>query len=287
MRYQFIEDHRNEFRVTAMCRVLRVPRSGYYRWSNTPPCRRLLDNQRLLTRICAIHAATDQNYGALKTWRALRDSGESCGRHRVARLRRAHGIEAKRMRRFRAACAARNNAPAAPNLLDQDFQVSQPDRVWAGDITFVPTRRGWLYLATVLDLYSRRVIGWSMSDRINQQLVIDALMMAIQLRKPSPGLIYHSDQGIQYAGGAYRALLKAHDMIPSMSRKGNCYDNACAESFFSSLKNELIFHRDFHDRDEARLAIFNYIEVFYNRQRSHQTLDYRSPVQFEEMTGVA
>jgi putative transposase len=287
VKYQFIKDHRGEFRVIAMCRVLHVPRSGYYRWLTAPRSRREQDNHRLLTRIRAIHASTDQNYGALKTWRALRDSGESCGRHRVARLRQMQGIEAKRMRRFRAAYAARNNAPAAPNLLDQDFQVSQPDRAWAGDITFVPTRRGWLYLAVVLDLYSRRVIGWSMSDRINQQLVIDALMMAIRQRRPVPGLIHHSDQGIQYAGGAYRAILKAHDMLPSMSRKGNCYDNACVESFFSSLKNELIFHRDFYERDEARLAIFNYIEVFYNRQRSHQTLDYRSPVRYEEMNGVA
>ena len=287
MKYQFIKDHRSEFRVVSMCRVLCVTRSGYYSWLCAAPSRRHQDNQRLLTRIRAIHMATDQNYGALKTWHTLRASGEACGRHRVARLRKQHGIEAKRLRRFRAAYAARNNAPAAENLLEQDFQVTQPNRVWVGDITYIPTRRGWLYLAVVLDLYSRRVIGWSMSERINQQLAIDALMMAIQQRRPAPGLIHHSDRGIQYTSSTYRTILKAHDMVQSMSGKGNCYDNACVESFFSSLKNEETFHRDFHERDEARKAIFNYIELFYNRQRRHQTLGYRSPVQFEETAGVA
>jgi len=287
VKYQFIKDHRDEFRVVSMCRVLCVTRSGYYKWSCASPSRRQQDNQRLVTRIRAIHTATDQNYGALKTWHELRASGEACGRHRVARLRKQQGIEAKRMRRYRAAHAARNNAPAAENLLEQDFKVTQPDRVWAGDITYIPTRRGWLYLAVVLDLYSRRVIGWSMSERIDKQLAIDALMMAIQKRCPAPGLIHHSDRGIQYASSAYRTILKAHDMVQSMSGKGNCYDNACVESFFSNLKNEETFHRDFHERDEARAAIFKYIEVFYNRQRSHQTLGYRSPVRFEETAGVA
>jgi putative transposase len=287
VKYQFIKDHRDEFRVVSMCRVLCVTRSGYYKWLYASPSRRQQDNQRLLTRIRAIHTTTDQNYGALKTWHALRASGEACGRHRVARLRKQQGIEAKRMRRYRAAYAARNNAPAAKNLLEQDFKVTQQDRVWAGDITYIPTRRGWLYLAVVLDLYSRRVIGWSMSERIDKQLAIDALMMAIQKRRPAPGLIHHSDRGIQYASSAYRAILKAHDMVQSMSGKGNCYDNACVESFFSNLKNEETFHRDFRERDEARAAIFKYIEVFYNRQRSHQTLGYRSPEQFEETASVA
>lgn len=287
MKYQFIWDHRSEHRMTILCSALGVSRSGYYAWCSRPESCRSRENRRLLEKIEAIHVANREAYGADKTWEALRSEGETCGRHRVARLRQAQGIEAKRMRRFRAAYAARNTAPAAPNLLNQDFTVLHPDRVWAGDITFIPTRKGCLYLAVVLDLYSRKVVGWSMSERPNQTLVIDAIKMATQQRRPGPGLIHHSDQGAQYSGSAYRALLKAHDMIPSMSRKGNCYDNACVESFFSHLKNELIHHHSFRDRDEARSAIFDYIEMFYNRQRLHQTLNYRSPEQYERMACVA
>lgn len=287
MKYRFISDHRQQFRVRAMCRVLNVSPSGYYDWRVRGESERSRANRHLLARIRAIHAASRENYGAEKTWRALIALGEACGRHRVARLRREHGIEARRQRRFRAGYAARNNVPPAPNLLDQDFATTGPDRIWAGDTTFIPTRRGALYLAVVLDLYSRRVVGWSMSRQQNQQLVMDALGMAIESRLPGPGLIHHSDQGCQYTSSAYQALLKAHDMIPSMSRKGNCYDNAVVESFFSNLKNELVHDRLFSDRNEARAAIFEYIEVFYNRQRHHQTLDYQTPARFEEMMAVA
>lgn len=270
-----------------MCAVLGVSASGFYGWANRPVSRREQENRRLLNRIQSIHADSGENYGSIKTWKTLRHEGESCGRHRVARLRRINGIIAKRMRRFRAAYAARNSAPAAPNLLAQDFTAEAPNRIWVGDITFIPTRKGWLYLAVVLDLYSRRVIGWSMSHRINQPLTIDALTMAIRQRSPEPGLIYHSDQGIQYSGTMYQTILKTYDMIASMSRKGNCYDNAVAESFFSNLKNELVYHCDYHDRDEARAAIFKYIEVFYNRKRLHETLNYISPEQYELLTNAA
>ena len=275
------------FRVRVMCAVLCVSTSGFYGWASRSVSRREQENKRLLNHIRSIHADSAENYGAIKTWKALRHEGESCGRHRVARLRRINGIIAKRMRRFRAAYAARNSAPAAPNLLDQDFTADAPNRIWVSDITFIPTRKGWLYLAVVVDLHSRRVIGWSMSNRINQQLVIDALTMAIRQRNPEPGLIHHSDQGIQYSGTNYQTILKAHDMIASMSRKGNCYDNAVAESFFSNLKNELVHHCDYYDRDEARAAIFKYIEVFYNRKRLHETLDYISPAQYEALAKVA
>ena len=203
--------------------------------------------------------------------------------HRVERLRRLQGIEAKRMRLFRASRSGRNNEPSADNILDRAFTVNQPNRVWVGDITFIPTRKGVLFLATIIDLYSRKIVGWSMSDKQNRYLVKDALLMAIENRKPEPGLIHHTDQGIQYTSRDYQAILKAHDMIPSMSRKGNCHDNAVAESFFSHLKNELIYHRDYSDRNEARAAIFDYIEVFYNRQRHHQTLGYKTPVEYEMM----
>lgn len=287
MKYQFVKEHRQQFRVSRMCRVLRISRSGFYAWLRRPESARMCANRALLKHIIAVHVASQENYGAHKTWRALRAAGQPCGRHRVARLRREHGIEAKRMRRFRAAYAARNMAPAAPNRLEQDFTVVRADQVWVGDITFIPTRRGWLYLAVVIDLYSRRVVGWAMSERINQALVARALTMALHQRRPAPGLIHHTDQGAQYRATAYQRLLGAHHIMASMSRKGNCYDNACAESFFSTLKNELIHHRDFRDRDEARTAVFEFIELFYNRRRTHQALDYRSPVDFEELAGVA
>ena len=270
-----------------MCAVLGVSSSGFYGWIRRPVSRREQENRRLLSRIQSIHINSAENYGAIKTWKALRNEGELCGRHRVARLRRNNGIVAKRIRRFQASYAARNSAPAAPNLLAQDFTADAPNRIWVSDITFIPTRKGWLYLAVLVDLYSRRVIGWSMSNRINQYLTIDALNMAIRQRNPEPGLIHHSDQGMQYRGTKYQTILKTHNMIVSMSRKGNCYDNAVAESFFSNLKNELVYHCDYYDRDEARAAVFKYIEVFYNRKRLHQTLDYKSPTQYEALQNVA
>lgn len=282
MRYRFIEDHAAEHRVTAMCRALQVSRSGYYGWKERPESVRARENGCLLAHIRTIHAGAREAYGIVKTWRALTDRGIRCGRNRVARLRRIHGVEAKRRRRYRLAYAARNSEPMAPNLLDRRFAADAPDRVWVGDITFVPTREGWLYLAVLLDLYSRKVVGWAMSERQNRQLATDALVMAIERRKPGPGLIHHTDQGIVYASAVYREILKAHRMLPSMSRKGDCYDNAVAESFFSNLKNELVWGADFKTRAEARSAIFEWIEAFYNRERLHQTLDYVSPVRYEE-----
>ena len=285
MKYHFIEEHHLTFRVSAMCRVLDVSRSGFYGWRRRPMSARSEANEKLLKRIREIHARSSENYGAVKTWRALVSAGEICGCHRVARLRQAHGIEAKRLRRFRLNYAPRNEA-ATPNLLSRDFTAPSPNRVWVGDITFIPTREGWLHLAVLLDLYSRRVVGWAMSDCQNRALITDALTMAIEHRQPKPGLIHHTDQGPLYATTAYRAILNEHGMIPSMSRKGDCYDNAVAESFFSNLKNELTWHCRFQSRDEARAAIFSYIEVFYNRRRLHQTLDYVSPVRYEERQAV-
>src|SRR5438552_2954204 len=202
-------------------------------------------NVGLLLRIRQVHAESHENYGALKTWRALRAMGEACGRHRVARLRQRHGIEAKRLRRFRSAYAGRNSEALPANLLRREFSAPAPDRIWAGDITFIATREGWLYLAVLLDLYSRRIVGWAMSEKMNRALVIDALAMAIEHRRPTVGLIHHTDQGLLYATSAYRAIMANHGMIASMSRKGDCYDNAVVESFFSSLKNELTWHRTF------------------------------------------
>lgn len=282
MRYHFIREHQGQFRITTMCRALGVSRGGYYGWCDRAPSARAKANAELLSRIREVHARSRENYGSEKTWRALTEAGEVCGLNRVARLRQAHGIEAKRLRRFRSANAGRNSAPTPANLLARDFSAPAPDRIWVGDMTFIPTREGWLHLAVLLDLYSRRVIGWAMGERANRRLAIDALTMAIHHRQPRPGLIHYTDQGMLYATCAYRAMLAQHGMIASMSRKGDCYDNAVAESFFSNLKNELTWHCSFRHRDEARAAIFDYIEVFYNRQRSHETLDYVSPMRYEE-----
>jgi transposase InsO family protein len=270
-----------------MCEVLRVSRSGYYDWQVRPESKRSQQDHVLLAEIRKVHERTKQAYGAVKTWRALRSAGVKCGKHRVARLRRLEGIEARRKRKFRLAYEARQSAPPAPNLLRALFRASRPDRVWVADMTFIATRSGWLYLAVLLDLYSRRIVGWSMKERPTQELVAEALKMAVEQRRPRPGLLHHSDQGIQYASGVYLQLIEQHGVVRSMSRKGNCYDNAVVESFFSSLKNELIHHRDYHSREEARSEIFEYIELFYNRQRIHQSLGYQTPIGYEEMKGVA
>jgi transposase InsO family protein len=228
-----------------------------------------------------LHRQTKARYGAVKLWRALRLAGVPCGRHRVARRRRQHGFIAQRVRRFRVMIEHHQFAPPAPNRLQQVFVASAANRVWVGDLTAIATRSGWLYLAVVLDLYSRRVIGWAMSAQPDQHVAIEALQRALVSRRPHPGLIHHTDQGATYTSVAYQARLAEHGIAASMSRKGNCYDNAVAESCFSTLKNELVHERDYYTREDARAEIFEFIEVFYNRQRLHQTLGYVSPVQFE------
>jgi putative transposase len=286
VKYGFIRAHQDQFSVSRMCAVLKVSRNGYYDWRDRPESKRSRDNRAALNQIREVHARSREAYGALKTWRELMARGFAWGRHRIAKLRRAAGIEARRKRRFRVTTQSRVGVVAAKNRLKQRFEAKAVDRVWVGDITFIPTAEGWLYLAVLIDLYSRRVVGWAMSERIDQQLVLDALNMALLQRRVRPGLIHHTDQGRQYSGAAYLAVLKQHGIIASMSRRGNCYDNAVAESFFSSLKNELIHHNSFRTRGEARTAIFEYVEVFYNRQRRHQSLDYCSPVDYERKAGV-
>lgn len=260
---------------------MQVGSSGYYAWLSKPESLRERTDRELLEHIRRIHVESREAYGAVKTWQALKAEGIDCGKHRVARIRKEHGIEAKRKRRFRASCRTRNNQPPAPDRLKQSFRFPQTDRAWVGDTTLIPTRAGKLYLAVMLDLCSRRVVGWSMSNRNDQQLVVDALRMAIQHRRPPSGLIHHTDQGATYTSESYRQLLKMNGLIGSMSRKGKCHDNAVAESFFANLKNELVHHRLFSDREEARSAIFDYIELFYNRKRIHAYLGYQSPVAFE------
>lgn len=272
--------------MTRLCRLLGVARSGYYDWKGRGESKRSQQDRELLARIEAIHQASREAYGALKTWRELRAHGIACGKHRVARLRQHAGIEARRKRRFRITVENHHTLPPAPNLVQRQFQAQSPNRIWVGDSSFIRTRQGFLHLAVLLDLYSRRIVGWGMGTSPNQELILSALEMALQQRRPPEGIIHHTDQGAIYAARVYREKLIRHGLQPSMSRRGNCYDNAVAESFFSTLKNELVHHCDFRTRDEARAAIFEYIEVFYNRQRRHQTLGYLSPVQFEQQIDV-
>ena len=281
MRYQFIDAQRPFHRLVRLCAVLRVSRSGYYGWRRRPESRRARANRVLVERIRQLHTQTKERYGAIKLWRALTASGVACGRHRVARLRRAHGLQARRARRFRLVVEPHQFAPPAPNHVQQVFTAPAPNRIWAGDLTAIATRAGWLYLAVLLDLYSRRVIGWAMSATPDKQVAVAALQMAVAQRQPAPGVIHHTDQGALDTSGAYQQVLAQQGLVASMSRKGNCYDNAVVESFFSTLKNELVHDRDYHTREEARAEVFEFIEVFYNRQRLHQSLGYVSPVQFE------
>jgi putative transposase len=281
MKYQFIAAYQAEHRLTRLCQTLGVSRSGYYAWRRRPASPRTRANARLVGQMQQLHRQTKERYGAVKLWRALLASGVTCGRHRVARLRRQYGLLARRVRRFRVVIEHHQFAPPAPNRLQQVFVASAPNRIWAGDLTAIATRAGWVYLAVILDLYSRRVIGWAMSPRPDQHVVLTALQMAMTHRRPRPGLIHHTDQGATYTSVAYQRQLVQTGLVASMSRKGNCYDNAVVESFFSTLKNELVHERDYHTREEAHAEVFEFIEVFYNRQRLHQTLGYVSPVQFE------
>lgn len=285
MKYAWIQAQTG-IAVRRLCAALDVSASGYYAWCQRRPSARAMANARLLQRIKQLHVQTREAYGAERLWRALREAGEACGRHRVRHLRRAHSIQSKRRRRYLRSRSPYQRVPAAPNLLAWPFTSPGPDRVWVTDITYVPTRQGWLYLAAVLDVYTRRVVGWAMGDRADQALASSALTMALARRRPAPGAIHHSDQGVQYTCHAYQQQLREAGLIASMSRKGMPYDNAVMESFFSSLKQELTHHESFLDRDEARSQVFDYIEVFYNRQRLHSGLNYRSPAEFEKM-GVA
>jgi putative transposase len=281
VKYAFIRTHRERFSVARMCQVLRVSRAGFYEWLQRRPSARAQGDLQLLEHIRRVHAVNRQAYGAIKTWHELRRQGIDCGKHRVARLRRMHGIEALRKRRFRITVKHHHTPGPAPDLVQRCFSVESADRVWVGDMTFVRTGAGFLYLAVLLDLYSRRVVGWSMSHKPDAPLILGALAMALESRRPLPGLIHHTDRGSLYSATAYRALMLENGLRPSMGAKGCAYDNAVAESFFSNLKNELVHHCDFVTREQARAAIFDYTELFYNRKRLHQTLGYRTPEEVE------
>jgi putative transposase len=280
VKYAFIADHRTIFPINVMCRVLKASRSGFYAWEGRGPSLRAQENAQLVTHLQRVHVQSRENYGVVKAWKSLQLQGIACGRNRVARLRAEHDIYARRRRRFIATTRSRRT-PGAPNLLDQQFHAPRPNRIWVTDVTFIATRQGWLFLAVMIDLFSRKVVGWSMSNRNNRELARNCLLMSVERRGPPAGLIHHSDQGVAYTSAEWRELMKQHGMTMSMSRRGNCWDNAVAESFFGQLKNELICGQVFKTMDEARSAIFDYLEIFYNRQRLHQTLGYVTPEQFE------
>jgi transposase InsO family protein len=287
VKYQFISDHREEFEITVMCRVLTVSRSGYYAWRNRPSSARKMADQELSQQIKEIHQQSRQTYGSPRIQVELAENGVNCGQKRVARLMRQEELFAQQSRKFRVTTTdSAHPYPVAPNLLDQDFSASRPNEKWLTDITYIPTAEGWLYLAVVMDLYSRRIVGWAMSDSLERYLVIAALQMALKMRQPPPGLLHHSDRGSQYASDDYQALLTHHQICCSMSRTGNCYDNAPMESFFGTLKTELVHHCHYQTKAEAKTDIFEYIEVFYNRVRRHSALSYQSPVNFEKLAFI-
>ena len=280
MKFQFIADHRGIFNVGRMCALLNVSRSGFYSWLTRPESRRSVENRALEDKIRVLHAASYGIYGSPKIHRDLTDAGVRCGKNRVARIMREAGIRSRTKKKFKATTNSRHNLPVAPNLLNQKFAADAPDQTWVGDITYIRTQEGWLYVAVLLDLFNRKVVGWSTSSRLNRQLAIDALQMALNHRTPSSGLIHHSDRGSQYASGDYQKLLSQHEITCSMSRKGNCYDNAVAESFFRLLKTEWVNHHRYHSRSEATHSLFYYIEIFYNRKRRHSVLDYATPQEY-------
>ena len=281
MRYLFIHRHCWRFPVGRMCALLEVSRSGYYGWRRRPESERGRQNRRLVVEIRAVHRATRGVYGSPRVHAELRARGHRCGRHRVARLMRQEGITARQRRAFKRTTNSSHPLPVAPNLLQRRFQASRPNETWVADITFIPTRAGWLYLALLVDVFSRMIVGWVLSDRMTKGLVIEALEMALGRRRPPQALLHHSDRGSQYASHAYQAMLHRHGIRASMSRKGNCWDNALMESAFGRIKSELVHLTDFATREQARAEVFDYIEVFYNRQRRHSSLGYLSPAAFE------
>ncbi len=282
MRFAFIDAEKARFPVTVMCRVLKVSRSGFYAWRRREPSARRRADEQLMALISEFHRRSRGCYGSVRVHRDIRDSGHKAGRHRVARLMRAQGLRGKRRRRYRCTTNSEHPYPVAANVLGRRFQPQAPDRVWVSDITYVWTREGWLYLCVVLDLYSRRVVGWSTGTTLKTNLVLRALDEALRQRRPGPGLLVHSDRGAQYASHAFRRRLATYALEPSMSRTGNCWDNAVAESFFATVKVELLQDVTFATRAQAHSALFDYIEVFYNRHRRHSTLGYVSPAHYEE-----
>ena len=278
MKYRFMEEYRDTFTLKRMSKALRISRSGYYQWRKRLPSTREKDNERLLGQIREVYNSRRRVYGSPRITAEINSKGIRCGKNRIARIMKANRIRAEIKRGFRRTTDSKHSYALAANLL---IYRSQTERLWVSDITFIPTREGWLYVSAIMNVESRKIIGLSMSNRLSEELTAAALKQAVARQKPPEGLIHHSDRGRQYASYAYQALLRKYGITPSMSRSGNCYDNAYMESFFGSLKRELVYGERYHTREEARLSIFEYIEVFYNRIRRHSALGYRSPEQYE------
>jgi transposase InsO family protein len=282
VKFAFIVEHLNDQPVELSCEVLEVSRSGYYAWRERPDSLQSRRRTELAAKIQAVHVENRRVYGSPRVCKALRASGERVSENTVAKIMRRSGLRARVKRKFVPRTTdSVHDRPIASNVLDRRFEASSPDRKWAGDITYIPTDEGWLYLAGIIDLCSRRIVGWSMADHLETDLVSDALRMAVSRRRPGRGLLHHSDRGVQYASDAYQSLLSEHGMTVSMSGKGDCWDNAVMESFWSTLKTELVHHEHYATREQARKSIFEYIEVFYNRKRLHSSLGYVSPEAFE------
>lgn len=283
VKYAWVKEHQNQFSVSAMCNAMDISRSSYYEWLGKPESSKAKKDKEMTAMVIEVFVEGRATYGARRIRQKLIQKKVTISRRKVSKLMKESGLEVKTKRKFKATTDSNHNNPIAPNLLDRKFDVPEPDRYWVGDITYVPTEEGWLYLATVIDLYSRKVIGWSMDSRMKAELVNNALLMAIWQRKPKADLIWHTDRGSQYASDSHKSILKQHHIKQSMSRKGDCWDNAVDESFFSSLKTEAIHYHKFKTREEARHVIFEYIEVFYNRVRIHSANDYLSPVDYESL----
>ena len=282
MKYAFIKENACFFSIDALCEVLSVSRSGYYDWQDRPISHRETSNAELLSQIKQVHTESRNIYGYRKVYNALHSKGVACSENRIGRIMKKHNIFSKTKRKFKVTTNSRHNLPISSNILNREFTVAKPNTHWVGDISYIWTQEGWLYLATVIDLYSRAIVGWSLQGRMTSKLVEDALFMAITNRNPSSSLLFHSDRGSQYASDSFKKILSKYDITSSMSRKGNCWDNAVAESFFRIIKTELIYHCNYQTREEASQDIFEYIEVFYNRKRLHSSIGYVSPAQFEE-----
>ena len=275
-----MHDHHGKYPLKVLCRVLHVTESGYHSWRNRPQVRKH-DDHTLLRHVVSVHQDSKGRYGAPRVHADLQAQGVRCSRRRVARLMRSAGLQGKGKRKYKQTTDSEHALPVAENLVQRNFDVPQPNTVWAGDLTYLRTKEGWLYLAVLIDLHSRLVVGWGMGSRMTTDLPLSALSMAFHRRRPPPGLVHHSDRGSQYASGAYQRALRGMGMACSMSRRGDCFDNAVVESFFASLKRELVEGRVFASRREAELEVFAYIEQFYNRKRRHSALGYLSPAEFE------
>ena len=287
MRARFIVEDESRLPVRRKCHLTEMPRSTFYASCDRPESKRECRNRYLLMFIQEVFVKSRRTYGSRRIYAELHGRDIRCSINRIARLMKQHNIVAVQHRKYRPTTDSNHDYPVAPNRLNRDFQVAVPDQVYVADITYIPTDEGWLYLATEMDLYSHRIVGWSMGSRLTRYLVLDALEMAAGRRRPGPGLIHHSDRGVQYACGDFQKLLKRHGMVASMSRKGDPYDNAVAESFFRTLKVELVYRRRFRTRAEAKAAIVEFVELFYNRWRRHSSLDYLSPAEYEELADAA